>query len=105
MAIDTVVTGIELAADKPSPERRMASIKRDVPSLRPVQEIRILLEALRKLVEAETVEDGWILQVGLSDEFFRRTDIVFFLPVDRNLRLRHFCSSILRHTLPPHYRM
>src|SRR6516164_11419663 len=103
MAINAVVTGIEPTADKPFPEGRMASVQRDVPILVPVEEIRVLLKALRKVVEAEAVEDSRVLQVGLSDECFRRANIVLFLPVDRNLGLRHFRSPILRHALPPGY--
>src|SRR6516225_1404518 len=101
MAINAVVTGIEPTADEPSPEGRMTGVKRYIPALVPVEESRVLLKAFRKLVEAEAVEDTRVLQVGLSDEWFWGTNIVLFLPVDRNLGLRHFCGSILRHTLPP----
>jgi len=64
MAINAVVTGIESTADKPFPEGRMASVQRDVPILVPVEEICVLLKALRKVVEAESVEDSRVLQVA-----------------------------------------
>src|SRR6516164_2192226 len=101
MAINAVVTGIESTADKPFPEGRMASVQRDVPILVPVEEIRVFLKALRKPIEAKAVEDSRVLQVGLSDKCLRWANVVLFLPVDRNLSLRHFRSSILRHAVPP----
>src|SRR6516165_4759149 len=101
MAIDAVVTGIELTADEPSPERRMTGVKRYIPALVPVEEIRVFLKALRKLVEAKAVEDSRVFQVGLSDKCLRWANVVLFLPVDRNLSLRHFRSSILRHACFP----
>src|SRR5262249_62132231 len=81
----------------PAANGRMAGIERDVPALVPVEEIRILLKAVRKLVEAEAVEDSRVFQVRLSDECFGRANIILFLPVNRNLGLRHFRSSISRH--------
>src|SRR6516225_5407890 len=101
MAIDAVVTGIQSTADKPFPEGRVAGVQRDVPILVPVEKIRVFLKALRKVVEAESVEDSRVLQVSLSGECLWRANVVLFLPVDRNLSLRHFRSSILRHALPP----
>ena len=101
MAIDTVITGIDSTADKPFPERRMAGVERNIPGLVPVEEIGVLLEAVWELVEAESVEDSRVFQVGLSDKCLRRADVGLFLPVDGNLGLRHFRSSILRHVLPP----
>src|SRR6516164_5531859 len=103
MAINAVVTGIESTADKPFPEGRMAGIKRYIPALVPVEEIRVFLKALRKPIEAKAVEDSRVLQVGLSDKCLRWANVVLFLPVDRNLSLRHFRSSILRHACLPQY--
>ena len=42
-----------------------------------------------------------VFQVGLSDKCLRWANVVLFLPVDRNLSLRHFRSSILRHACLP----
>src|SRR6516225_155854 len=103
MAIYAVVTGVELTADEPSPEGRMTGIKRYIPALVPVEEIRVFLKALRKPIEAKAVEDSRVLQVGLSDKCLRWANVVLFLPVDRNLSLRHFRSSILRHACLPGY--
>src|SRR6516162_4126525 len=104
MAIYAVVTGIELTADEPSPEGRMTGVKRYIPALVPVEEIRVFLKALRKPIEAKAVEDSRVLQVGPSDKCLRWANVILFLPVDRNLGLRHFCSSILRHAVPPEWR-
>ncbi len=46
----------------------MAGVERHVPSLVPVEEIGVLLEALWELVEAESVEYGRVRKVGLSDK-------------------------------------
>jgi hypothetical protein len=101
MAIDAVVTSVEPTAAEPSPERRIARIERHVPGLVPVEKISILLEAVRKLLEAESFEDRVVGQVGLSDEFLRRVDVSLFLPMDRNLGLGYLCHLILCHTPPP----
>jgi hypothetical protein len=55
MAIDAVVTGIELTANEPSPEGRMPRVERNIPILVPVEEICVFLKALWKVVEAESV--------------------------------------------------
>jgi hypothetical protein len=101
MAIDAIITGVDSAADEPSPERRIARVKRDVPSLVPVEKIGVLFEVVRKVVETESVEDPLVDQVGLGNEFLGRVDLSFLLPVNRDFGLGHFCGSMLRHVPPP----
>ena len=101
MAVDAVIAGIDTAADKPLPEWRRARVERDVPGPVPVEKIGIFLEAVREIVEAEPVENRFVGQVRLGNEFLWRMDVGFFLPVDRDLSFGHFCGSLLRHTLPP----
>jgi len=60
MAIDAIITGIDPAADKPSPERRIARVEREVPDPGPVEKIGVLLEAVRKVVETETLKDRFV---------------------------------------------
>ncbi len=95
MAIDAVVTGVDSAADEPSPERRIARVERDVPGLVPVEKIGVLLEAVREVVETESFKDRLVGQVGLNNEFLWRVNVGLFLPVDRDLCLRRFCGSLL----------
>jgi hypothetical protein len=71
MAIDAVIAGVDPAADKPSPEGRIARIKRDVPRPVPVKKIGVLLEAIREIVETESFEDRFVGQVGLRDKTCR----------------------------------
>jgi len=46
--VHAVVTRIDLSADKPLPERRIARVERGVPILIPGQQIGILLKAFGK---------------------------------------------------------
>src|SRR5262249_600337 len=101
MAIDTVITGVDSASDEPFPERRIARVERDVPGPVPVEKIGVLFETVREVAETESFKDRLVGQVGLNNEFLWRVNVVLFLPVDRDLSLRRFCGSILRHTLPP----
>jgi hypothetical protein len=101
MTIDAVITGVNPAADEPFPERRIARVERDVPGPVPVEKIGILLEAIRKVIEAESFKDHFVGHVGLGNECLRRFDVVLFLPVDRDLGLGHFCGSAPCHLLPP----
>src|SRR6266849_2351629 len=95
MAIDAVVTGVDSAADEPSPERRIARVERHVPGLVPVEKIGVLLEAVREVIETESFKDRLVGQVGLNNEFLWRVNVGLFLPVDRDLCLRRFCGSLL----------
>ena len=67
MAIDAVVTGVDPAADEPSPERRIARIKGVVPGQVPVKKIGVLLEAVRDVIETESIKDRFVCQVRLRD--------------------------------------
>jgi hypothetical protein len=87
MAIDAIVTGVDPAADEPSPERWVARVERDVPGPVPVEKIGILLEAVREVVETESFKDAFLGQVGPGNEFLRRVNVVLFLPMDRDLGL------------------
>ena len=101
MAIDAIVTGVDPAADEPPPERRIARVQRDVPSLVPFEKIGVLLEVVGEVVETEAVEDFPVGQVGLSNEFLGRLDVGLLLPVNRNFGLGHFSGFLLRHVPPP----
>jgi hypothetical protein len=48
--VHTVVTGVQLSADKPLPERGIAGIKRGMPIVIPGEQISIFLKALRENV-------------------------------------------------------
>jgi hypothetical protein len=87
MAIDAVITDIDSAANKPSPEWRIAGVERDVPGLVPVEKVGVLLEAVWELAEGESFEDRLVGEVGLSHEAFPRVEVGFFSPVDCDLRL------------------
>src|SRR5258708_22932548 len=91
VAVDAVIAGVELAADKPLPERRMTGIERGVPIVVPVQELRILVEALGKMLLAEFFDDGGIGEISLGDEFFGKIKILFLLPMHRDFR---FCYAL-----------
>src|SRR6266498_104997 len=84
MTIDAVITGVDPAADEPSPERRIARVQHDVPGPVPVEKIGVLLEAVREVFQTESFKDCFVGQVGLSDEFLRRVNVVLFLPADRD---------------------
>jgi hypothetical protein len=60
MAIDAIITGIDLAADEPFPERRIARVQRDVPGPIPVEKISVLLEAVGEVVESESFKDRFV---------------------------------------------
>ena len=60
MAIDAVVTGVDPAADEPSPERWIARIKRDVPGPVPVKKVSVLLEAVRDVIQTESIKDCFV---------------------------------------------
>src|SRR6185312_2474132 len=94
MAIDAIVTGVDPAADEPSPEWRIARIECDVPGPVPVKEIGVLSEAVRDIVETETIKDRLVYQVGLRDKSLWRVDVVLFLPVNRDLGFRHVCCQV-----------
>jgi len=85
MAVETVVAGVDFPANEPLPEWRIARVERLVPLLVPAEHLRVLVEALRKVIQREALVDAGILQVRLLDELLRRIEVLFFLPVNRNL--------------------
>src|ERR1700732_776234 len=87
MTVNTVVTGVELSADEPFPERRVARVQSGVPVLVPAQHVGIFFEALREFIDAESLVYRRIGQVRLANEFGGGMVIFFLLPMDRNLRL------------------
>src|ERR1700719_4452869 len=81
MAVDAVVAGVELAADKPFPKWRIAGVQRSVPILIPVQQFGIVAKAFRKILFAEALNDRGVVEVGLSNKFRRRIKTLFLFPV------------------------
>jgi hypothetical protein len=69
--VDAVEGGVQAAADEPPPERRVAGVQGRVPVGVPVQQVRVLLEALGEVLLAEPFEDGRVGGVCLSDELCR----------------------------------
>src|SRR5207237_2475910 len=86
----------EFSADEPAPERRLAAIEELVPLLIPVEEFGELLVAAGKLLEAETLEDAFIGEVGLSGEVLRHREVALLLPVHGDLGLGHLGVRPLR---------
>src|SRR5207237_4479454 len=87
MADDAVVRGVQTPADEPLPEGRVAGVERRVPVVIPAEEIGVLLEALRKMFLAESVEKRRVRTIGLGDERGRRVEVILLLPVSSDLRL------------------
>jgi len=87
MTVDAVVARVQPPAHEPLPERRVARVERRVPVLVPRQQVRVLLEALGKVLLAESLEDGRVGRVGLPDERRRRRVELLLPPVHRDLRL------------------
>src|ERR1700692_1370176 len=85
MAIDAVVTSVEFAADKPFPERWLTGVKGGVPILVPVQQFGVFAEAFRKMLLAELLHHGRIIEIGLAYEFCGGLEVLFFLPMHGNL--------------------
>jgi hypothetical protein len=68
VSIDAVVAGVDLAADEPAPEWRVAGVERPFPVPGPVEQVCKLLEALAEPVEGKTLKDTVVCQIGLRDE-------------------------------------
>ena len=68
MAIDTVITRIDLAAGEPLPKGRMAGGECHIPSLAPVEEVGVSLKHSGNLSRLKSVEDGRGCQVGSIDK-------------------------------------
>src|SRR5206468_4161422 len=71
VAVDAVEARIQAPPDEPLPERRVAGVERRVPVRVPVEQVSVLLEALRKVLLAEPLQDGRVGRVRLSDETWR----------------------------------
>src|SRR5690625_6721190 len=56
----------------PFVEGWVAVVQHLVPVLVPRQQIGVFSEIVREIVQAETVENAFVRQIGLFDEFFRR---------------------------------
>ncbi len=103
MAVDAVIGGVDLAADEPAPKRCVAGIEGFFPVFAPGQKIRVFLEALGKIVQAETLVDVRVGQVRLGNELDRRVVIALFLPMDGDLRFGYILgfSDFLFHLFLP----
>jgi hypothetical protein len=87
MTVDAVIGNVDLAADKPTPERRVAGIEYRLPVFVPGQQIGVFLEAVRKILQAEAFVHIRVGHVRLGDETYRRGVITLFLPMDGYFRL------------------
>ena len=86
MAVDAVVAGVEFAADKPFPKRRIRGIERFAPGFVPIEKLGVNVKAFRKIPFAEFFDESGIGEIRLGFEFFRRIEIFFFFPVNGDLR-------------------
>jgi hypothetical protein len=86
--VDAVVGSVELPADKPLPERRVARVEDSVPGLVPAQQVRVLGEAVRELVLGEALEDCRIPRVSLLDKTLRWREVLLLAPVHSDIRTR-----------------
>ena len=94
MAVHAVVASVELSADEPFPEGRIAGVKRLAPGLVPIEQGSVMVEAFGKTLFVEFFDQGGVLEIGLCDEFLRRTEILLFLPVDGDLRLSELLLAL-----------
>jgi hypothetical protein len=97
VAVDTVVTGIDQPAFEPFVAGCVTGIQDLVPVFVPGEQFRVFRVTVREIVQAEPVIDGWIGQVGLSDEFGGRIVVRLFLPVDSDLGFRGFDNIFSAH--------
>src|SRR5260370_10696664 len=89
VAVDAVIAGVELASDKPLPERRMAGIERGVPIVIPVQKVRIFVEALGEMLLAEFFDYGGVGEGGLCNELGRRIKGILLFPMGGRFAVIH----------------
>jgi hypothetical protein len=94
VAVDAVVGSIELPSNKPFPEGSVAGVQGGVPVPIPRKQVGIFFETLGELIEAESLVDRRINQVGLTNEFRRGIVIFFLLPVDGDLSLADVVAGI-----------
>src|SRR6266478_3673701 len=86
MAVNAVVAGVEFAAGEPFPEGRVARVEGLAPGLVPMEEGSVMVETLGKMLFVEFFDESGIGEIGLSDEFFGRSKVFLFFPVNGNLR-------------------
>ena len=87
--IDAVHARVQMPADPPLPERRVARVQNRVPLAIPRQHLRVLDEAVRVMLLAEALKDRRVRRVRLRDERWRRRVVLLLAPMNRDLRLRH----------------
>ena len=97
MAIDAIITGVDPAADEPSPEWRIARVERDIPDPVPVEKIGVLLEAVREVIETESFKDRFVGQVGVGNEFLWRLTLP---PVRCRYRFKAAQAASVRLSAP-----
>src|SRR5207248_8979191 len=97
VAVDAVEACVQLSADEPLPEGRVAGVERRVPVLVPGQQVCVFLEALGKVLFRETVPDRRVVGVGLADEFRRRVVVLLLAPVHRDLRFGYLDFGRVLH--------
>src|SRR6516164_5427020 len=88
--VDTVVGGVDLAADEPLPERRITGVERGMPVFVPAQHISVLPEAFWEIFLAEPFVDVGIGQICLADKFRGRIIVFFLPPMDCDLSFAGF---------------
>src|SRR5205823_8493184 len=100
MAIDAVVTSVEPTADEPLPKRRVASVQRRVPIVVPSEQIRVFLEALRKVLLTEPIKDTRIACICLPNKLWRGLIVLLLPPVNGDLCFGDWYSLFFfRHCL------
>jgi hypothetical protein len=91
MTVHAVKAGVELASGIPLPERGFTGIERGVPILVPTQKVSIFTEAFREILFAKALIYGRIGKISLPNKFGIWIVVLFFFPVDSDLRLIDLC--------------
>ena len=94
MAVDAVVAGVEFSADEPFPEGRIGGVERVVPGLVPIEQLGVDVEAFGEMFFAEFFYEGGIDEIGLGYEFLGRVEVLFFFPMDGDLRFGKFAFAL-----------
>src|SRR6266566_6366833 len=98
--IDAVVRSVEPTADEPLPKRRGARVQRRVPIVVPSEQIRVFLEALRKVLLTEPFKDTRIACICLPNKLWRGVIVLLLPPVNGDLCFRDWCFLFFfRHCL------
>src|SRR5437660_470519 len=97
VTIDAIVTRVEPTADEPLPERRVTRVQCRVPVMIPGEQIRVLLETLRKVFLTESFIDARIASIGLPNELWRGLIILLLSPVDSNLCFGDYFPLFICH--------